>query len=277
MEDGWDKDSPYSNTGSAAAAAAGGPAAAATCMLPREQHQLHQHQPGAAGAAAGAVARLPTLSERAQRRRSRPGPAVPSPSSSSSSTSSSAPGRSFIVSEPGPPIEERKDGLLKMIQAQHKFLPAGVSGRTGARARCHVVSPFVGERRGQFVAWENQMATFLRYNRDTVAVALNYFDRYTCEKRCSPTLAQAVAATALHIAAKFEETNPASLRQLLKYTPVFTPEQLLVMEMSLLKVLNWDLRPVTVYDFVRAFCAILLSASRGGGGGAVATAAASVR
>lgn len=55
------------------------------------------------------------------------------------------------------------------------------------------------------------MAAFLRYNRDTVAVALNYFDRYTCEKRCSPTLAQAVAATALHIAAKFEETNPASL------------------------------------------------------------------
>ncbi|CAN0299215.1 unnamed protein product [Ectocarpus sp. 12 AP-2014] len=121
------------------------------------------------------------------------------------------------------------------------------------------------------------MATFLGYNRDTVAVALNYFDRYTCEKRCSPTLAQAVAATALHIAAKFEETNPASLRQLLKYTPVFTPEQLLVMEMSLLKVLNWDLRPGTVYDFVRAFCALLVqgegsshaaAASASGGGGA---------
>ncbi|CAB1119525.1 unnamed protein product [Ectocarpus sp. CCAP 1310/34] len=231
MEDGWDKDSP-SNTGSAAAAAApGGAAAAATCMLPREQHQLHQRQPGAAAAAAG-VARLPTPSERAQRRRSRPGPAIPSPSSSSSSPS--AAGRLFIVSEPGPPIEERKDGLLKMIQAQHKFLPAGVNGRAGARARCHVVSPFVGKRRGQFVAWENQMATFLGYNRDTVAVALNYFDRYTCEKRCSPTLAQAVAATALHTAAKFEETKPASL------------------------VLNWDLRPVTVYDFVRAFCALLV-------------------
>lgn len=55
------------------------------------------------------------------------------------------------------------------------------------------------------------MATFFGYNRDTVAVALNYFDRYTCEKRCTPTLAQAVAATALHIAAKFEETNPKSL------------------------------------------------------------------
>ena len=55
------------------------------------------------------------------------------------------------------------------------------------------------------------MATFLGYSRDTVAVALNYFDRYTCARPCSPTTAQAVAATALHLAAKFEETNPASL------------------------------------------------------------------
>lgn len=55
------------------------------------------------------------------------------------------------------------------------------------------------------------MATFLGYSRDTVAIALNYFDRYTCAKACSPTLAQAVAATALHVAAKFEETKPASL------------------------------------------------------------------
>ncbi|CAM9101675.1 unnamed protein product [Scytosiphon promiscuus] len=157
-----------------------------------------------------------------------------------------------------------------MVRAQHKFMPAGVTG-AGGRALCHGVSPFVAERRGLFVAWENQMATFLGYSRDTVAVALNYFDRYTCAKTCDPTVAQAVAATALHIAAKFEETNPASLRQLLKYTPVFTPEQLLLMEMSLLKVLNWDLRPVTVYDFVRAFCNLLLPGGAGGDANAVAS------
>lgn len=60
------------------------------------------------------------------------------------------------------------------------------------------------------------MASFLGYSRDTVAVALNYFDRYTCARPCSPTLAQAVAATALHVAAKFEESNPASLVRLLE-------------------------------------------------------------
>ncbi len=55
------------------------------------------------------------------------------------------------------------------------------------------------------------MAEFLGYSRDTVAVALNYFDRYTSAKACPPTLAQAVAATALHVAAKFEEPNAAPL------------------------------------------------------------------
>lgn len=62
-----------------------------------------------------------------------------------------------------------------------------------------------------FLVNQNKMASFLGYSRDTVAVALNYFDRYTCAEPCSPTLAQAVAATALHVAAKFEESKPASL------------------------------------------------------------------
>ncbi|CAN0453174.1 unnamed protein product, partial [Hapterophycus canaliculatus] len=75
----------------------------------------------------------------------------------------------------------------------------------------------------------------------------------------------------------------ARQRQLLKFTPVFTPDQLLHMEMSLLEVLNWDLRPVTVYDFVRAFCNLLLpggvvrepSSPSGPSSAAAATAAAS--
>lgn len=55
------------------------------------------------------------------------------------------------------------------------------------------------------------MASYFGYSRDTVAVALNYFDRYTSLKKCNPTLAQAVAVTSLHIAAKFEEPKPAPL------------------------------------------------------------------
>lgn len=72
------------------------------------------------------------------------------------------------------------------------------------------------------------MATFLGYDRDTVAVALNYFDRYTCARPCSPTTAQAVAATALHLAAKFEETNPASLVRDKRGGEKNTPTSLLV-------------------------------------------------
>lgn len=67
---------------------------------------------------------------------------------------------------------------------------------------------------------QNQMANFLGYSRDTVAVAINYFDRYTCARPCNATLAQAVAATALHVAAKFEESSPASLVRWLNHCAV---------------------------------------------------------
>ncbi|CAM9710220.1 unnamed protein product, partial [Discosporangium mesarthrocarpum] len=95
--------------------------------------------------------------------------------------------------------------------------------------------PFVAARRRRFVSWKIQMADFLGYRHETVAVALNYFDRYTCAQPCTPTLTQVVAAAAIHLAAKFEEPNPARMQVMLEYAPAFKPEHLRVMEMSLLK------------------------------------------
>lgn len=88
------------------------------------KQQQQQEQRRASGA------RLPTQIERAQLRRSRP----------------SAPGAVCKG-------DERIECLLAMVRAQHKFMPAGVTGSEG-RALCHSVSPFVAERRGLFVAWE---------------------------------------------------------------------------------------------------------------------------
>lgn len=53
-----------------------------------------------------------------------------------------------------PPDKDRVDRLAKMLRAQLKFLPAGVTGVRGSRASCYGLSPFVAERRGLFVAWE---------------------------------------------------------------------------------------------------------------------------
>lgn len=129
MEDGWDKDSP-----SKAAASFPRVAAAAAAARP---------QAGAAATASDDAARIPTPtpSERAQLRRARPVDPTASAGGSRSSFSEQR-------------TEEGVASLLKMFEAQRKFLPAGVTGSAGSRARCHGVSPFVAEHRKLFVAWE---------------------------------------------------------------------------------------------------------------------------
>lgn len=118
-EDGWDKGTSLPLPRGASAAAARPPAGAAA-----------------------AAARLPTASERAQLRRARPADLA------------SRGSRASFVSERSPPPEERVATLRAMLRQQRKFLPTGVTGSSGSRARCHGVSPFVAERRGLFVAWE---------------------------------------------------------------------------------------------------------------------------
>ncbi|CAM9455053.1 unnamed protein product [Choristocarpus tenellus] len=163
--------------------------------------------------------------------------------------------RSLTTAFPDDPRQELIEVVSNMLKAERKFQPRvdEVTGDPLFNKLC----PFVASRRKRFVAWKVQMAGFFGYRRDTVSVALNYFDRYTCSQKCSPTVTQAVAATAVHLAAKFEEPNPAPMHVMLEYAPAFTSDHLKVMELSLLKVLKWDLRPVTVYDFLHAFLLLL--------------------
>lgn len=100
-----------------------------------------------ARASSTSVTRLPTNSERSQLRRSRPVDA------GLGGGGGGVGSRPFVRKPSGPPAEH-VDCLLKMFQAQQKFSPAGVTGSSGGKARCHSVSPFVAERRGLFVAWE---------------------------------------------------------------------------------------------------------------------------
>ena len=131
MEDGWDKDSPSRGAAPAAPAAA----SAAAAAMPR--------------VARPAGARLPTPSERAQLRRARPA------AGENSGAAAAAAARAPFLRQPIPPSPgDGGDSLVKMLRAQKKFLPAGVTGAGASRARCHRVSPFVAERRGLFVAWE---------------------------------------------------------------------------------------------------------------------------
>ncbi len=95
-------------------------------------------------------------------------------------------------------------------------------------------------------------------SRDTVSIAMNYLDRYTCCQEQSAVVVQVAASASLFLAAKVEENDHLQVKALKKAcVGAFKEEQLLAMEKDLLKVLQWQLRPLTPYDVVGPFLSLL--------------------
>ncbi len=95
-------------------------------------------------------------------------------------------------------------------------------------------------------------------SRDTVSIAMNFLDRYTCCQEQSAVVVQVAASASLFLAAKVEENDHLQVKALKKAcVGAFKEEQLLDMEKDLLKILQWQLRPLTPYDVVGPFLSLL--------------------
>ncbi len=103
-----------------------------------------------------------------------------------------------------------------------------------------------------------EMSNAFNMSRDTVSIAMNYLDRYTCSQEHSAVVVQVAASASLFLAAKVEENDHLKVKALKKAcVGAFKEEQLLAMEKDLLKVLQWQLRPLTPYDAVGPFLSLL--------------------
>ncbi len=103
-----------------------------------------------------------------------------------------------------------------------------------------------------------EMANIFNMSRDTVSIAMNYLDRYTCCREQSAVVVQIAASASLFVAAKVEENDRLQVKALENAcVGAFKVEQFLAMEKDLLKVLQWKLRPLTPYDVVGPFLALL--------------------
>ncbi len=103
-----------------------------------------------------------------------------------------------------------------------------------------------------------EMANTFNMSRDTVSLAMNYLDRYTSCQEQSAVVVQVAASASLFVAAKVEENDRLQVKALRKAcVGAFKEEQFLAMEKDLLKVLQWKLRPLTPYDVVGPFLALL--------------------
>lgn len=117
--------------------------------------------------------------------------------------------------------------------------------------------------RAKMVGWQYQVADFCRFDRETVAIATSYFDRFlgtkaAAESHTNTDLFQLAAMTCFYTAAKIHEPESFEPWMLSKMSRgLYSPEQVEKMEMVILQAIGWRTNPPTALSFVRELLDIL--------------------
>jgi hypothetical protein len=115
--------------------------------------------------------------------------------------------------------------------------------------------------RTRMVDWCYQVVDFCKFNRETVAIAVNYLDRYA---HTSPELMkdrkayQLASMTCLYTAIKIHEPHamePSAVSSLSR--GVFSAEEVMDMERKILAGLQWRMNPPTALAFVNKYLSLM--------------------
>ena len=88
-------------------------------------------------------------------------------------------------------------------------------------------------------------------DRDLVFIAMSFFDRYLSRYSVDETLTQLVAMTCLYLAVKVHSSKKISISSIVSLSRgFFRLDQVVKMEMCIMKSLNWYLNPPTPSTFV---------------------------
>lgn len=106
--------------------------------------------------------------------------------------------------------------------------------------------------------WLMEVCDVYKLRRVTYYLAIDYVDRYLSRVDELPkNQLQLLGITCLFIAAKVEEIYPPKLTELAYVTDgACTDQEMLLKEMAVLKVLNWDVSPMTVSGWLNLYMQI---------------------
>nr|BAH97193.1 cyclin E [Patiria pectinifera] len=115
--------------------------------------------------------------------------------------------------------------------------------------------PSLEPRMRTILDWLIEVCEVYRLHRETFYLAADFVDRYLSKASNLPkTKLQLIGITALFIAAKLEEIYPPKLAEFAYVTDGASSEQeILDQELVMLKVLKWDLSPVTVNTWLNIY------------------------
>lgn len=107
--------------------------------------------------------------------------------------------------------------------------------------------------------WISEVCEVYKLHRETFYLAVDFIDRYLSAEQYIPKAQlQLVGITALFIAAKLEEIYPPQLKEFAYVTDqACTADEILSLEICMLKTLKWALSPVTVNHWLMVYLQVI--------------------
>ncbi|XP_028626687.1 G2/mitotic-specific cyclin-B3 [Grammomys surdaster] len=114
------------------------------------------------------------------------------------------------------------------------------------------------DMRAILVDWLVEIQTSFQMSHETLYLAVKLIDRYLMKAQCKKNHLQLLGSTAYMIAAKFEESYPPSLKEFLYICEdVYQKSDMVSLERSILKTLNFDINIPTAYNFLRRYASCI--------------------
>jgi Cyclin, N-terminal domain/Cyclin, C-terminal domain len=114
--------------------------------------------------------------------------------------------------------------------------------------------------REKMCEWSYRVCDHFAVEREIVAIAFSYLDRFTDRCTCDRTTFKLAAVTSLFMANKIFNTNKIPLRRFIELSKgEFEKCDILEMEITILQTLAWQVNPPTLHCFVEHLCAVLPS------------------
>ncbi|KAG8570344.1 hypothetical protein GDO81_011225 [Engystomops pustulosus] len=155
----------------------------------------------------------------------------------------------FISPSPLPDLSwgSPKDVWQKMLSKESKYI------HSSRVLQNH--SSLNPDMRSILLDWLIEVSEVYSLHRETFYLAQDFFDRFMLtQKAVSKSMLQLIGVTCLFIAAKLEEIYPPKLHEFAYVTDgACSEDDIIEMELIVLKALKWELSPVTAIAWLNLF------------------------
>ncbi|KAG9478781.1 hypothetical protein GDO78_012441 [Eleutherodactylus coqui] len=155
----------------------------------------------------------------------------------------------FISPSPLPDLSwgNPKDVWLKMLSKESKYV------HSSRMLQGH--STLTTDMRSILLDWLLEVSEVYSLHRETFYLAQDYFDRFMLtQKSVNKSMLQLIGVTTLFIASKLEEIYPPKLHEFAYVTDgACSEDDIIEMELIILKSLKWELSPVTAIAWLNLF------------------------